>query len=147
MSKAHWFAICNIIFASLPLAVLGIDLSRLYGHMAPISKRSGKFISHSFSFLHYAMPVLDKKLIFLRYSLGIYSLFRSKIQNCWLYLLVHCIDEHIWCRTDEGYRKLKPCGWKERINMWWEICWIHVALISEFNCWISRAHLFNSTYC
>lgn len=42
MSKAHWFAICNILFASLPLAVLGIDLSRLYGHMAPIqiSKRS-----------------------------------------------------------------------------------------------------------
>lgn len=43
MSKIYWFAIFGVLCASFPYAVVGIDLSRLYGHYKTPVKRSGKY--------------------------------------------------------------------------------------------------------
>ncbi|XP_058835771.1 IDLSRF-like peptide isoform X2 [Topomyia yanbarensis] len=40
MSRVYWIAACNILFVALPFAVFAIDLSRLYGHLSSVSKRS-----------------------------------------------------------------------------------------------------------
>ncbi|EAA13966.3 IDLSRF-like peptide [Anopheles arabiensis] len=40
MAPTNWLWFGNIFFVSFPLAILGIDLSRLYGHMPAVSKRN-----------------------------------------------------------------------------------------------------------
>lgn len=39
----YWLTVLGVVCATLPISTLGIDLSRLYGHMeGPRQKRSGK---------------------------------------------------------------------------------------------------------
>uniref|UniRef100_A0A182ME54 Prohormone-4 n=1 Tax=Anopheles culicifacies TaxID=139723 RepID=A0A182ME54_9DIPT len=40
MAPTNWLWLGNVFFLTLPLAILGIDLSRLYGHLPAVSKRN-----------------------------------------------------------------------------------------------------------
>ena len=42
MSKIYWFTVISAIISTQQFGVLGIDLSRLYGHEGAMQKRSGK---------------------------------------------------------------------------------------------------------
>uniref|UniRef100_T1DR07 Putative lipoprotein particle receptor n=1 Tax=Anopheles aquasalis TaxID=42839 RepID=T1DR07_ANOAQ len=40
MASNNWFRFGNVLLVSFPLAILGIDLSKLYGHLPAVSKRN-----------------------------------------------------------------------------------------------------------